>query len=975
MQNWFSNFIECLIYSETMSQCTTELNEDGKTENISTTNWNLCALCQEDKAEALQCPAESKRYNVGAGYATLAENIHKFDELGWMPMHVCTSRLNEGDGIESTLSRYKACWHKSCYLNFNSTKLKRAEKRLTSENDQPAGGKYTRSNSQCNTSVDSIATCFICDQFGTHKKPLHSVCTLTLDARVRQCAFALQDQSLLAKLSGAGDLIASEASYHSSCLSSIYKKAGAICEKDSVEDNVTDQIREGIALAELVSYIEESRLTSDTVHVFKLADLASMYTSRMEQLGASITARVHTTRLKDRLLSKVPGLEAHKQGRDILLAFREDLGVALQRAYQEDCDDKAIHLTKAASIVRREMMAAKNTFKGSFESNCQSNSVPTSLLSLVNMILYGPSIQTQASPSAKAQSGLSIAQLLMFNSYLRRRDGELKRQRHSKTRETPLPVYIGLSIHAKTRSRDLVENMHSLGLCVSYDRVLAISTELGNSVCRRYHEENVVCPPNLRMGLFTTAAVDNIDHNPSSTTAQDSFHGTGISMFQHATAELPGDERPSIVLEQTVTGGTKSVVELPNTYAEVTPAVLPNKYVPVPETLGQMRGDGNIVEQAIKKEFTWLETTKEIANQENLQDDQQMSWSAHHASEGQHDEITQSVISSLLPLFPDQAKSVAMIRHSMDIIKACVNHLNPGQVPVIAMDQPLYTVAKQIQWSWPDKYGETFFIIMFGGLHIEMAFLKAIGGWLDGSGWTAALAEANVASIGTADSFIKATSVTRTRRAHQVTASALYIMISKAYVKYKESLEEGGNMLTFDNWCIERVAAVPQFQFWFMALQLELLLLVFIRSIRQANFDLYIDTLSNMVPWFFALNHTNYARWIPVHLRDMCALQHKAPNISSQFETGMFTVYKTQRRFSAIAIDQAHEQNNAMVKGDGGAVGLTENASALRRWMVSGPEMARLVNEFEADIATESRRNQDNSKHHEQSKSTQVTFL
>lgn len=49
-----------------------------------------------------------------------------------------------------------------------------------------------------------------------------------------------------------------------------------------------------------------------------------------------------------------------------------------------------------------------------------------------------------------------------------------------------------------------------------------------------------------------------------------------------------------------------------------------------------------------------------------------------------------------------------------------------------------------------------------------------------------------------------------------------------------------------------------------------------------------------------------------------------------------------------MAIDQAHEQNNAMVKGDGGAVGLTENPNALRRWMLSGPEMARLVNEFEA---------------------------
>ena len=55
---------------------------------------------------------------------------------------------------------------------------------------------------------------------------------------------------------------------------------------------------------------------------------------------------------------------------------------------------------------------------------------------------------------------------------------------------------------------------------------------------------------------------------------------------------------------------------------------------------------------------------------------------------------------------------------------------------------------------------------------------------------------------------------------------------------------------------------------------------------------------------------------------------------------------------SALAIDQAHEQNNASVKDDGGAVGLTENPAALRRWMVSGPEMARVIAEFQATSET-----------------------
>lgn len=76
---------------------------------------------------------------------------------------------------------------------------------------------------------------------------------------------------------------------------------------------------------------------------------------------------------------------------------------------------------------------------------------------------------------------------------------------------------------------------------------------------------------------------------------------------------------------------------------------------------------------------------------------------------------------------------------------------------------------------------------------------------------------------------------------------------------------------------------------------------------------------------------TNYARWIPVHLKDMLAPRENAPEVASKFRESMFVDYKTTRRFSSIAIDYAHDQNNVMVKADGGAVGLTENPVALRR--------------------------------------------
>ena len=84
----------------------------------------------------------------------------------------------------------------------------------------------------------------------------------------------------------------------------------------------------------------------------------------------------------------------------------------------------------------------------------------------------------------------------------------------------------------------------------------------------------------------------------------------------------------------------------------------------------------------------------------------------------------------------------------------------------------------------------------------------------------------------------------------------------------------------------------------------------------------------------------------------MYALKEKAENFATQFYEGLLTVKKSQRKLSAIAItiDYAHEQNNATVKGDGGAAGLTENPSVLRRWTVSGPDVARVVVELEESM-------------------------
>ena len=85
-------------------------------------------------------------------------------------------------------------------------------------------------------------------------------------------------------------------------------------------------------------------------------------------------------------------------------------------------------------------------------------------------------------------------------------------------------------------------------------------------------QEGVVCPMKLRKYIFTTGNVDNIDHNPSSRTANDSFHGTDISLTQHPSKDLDGVDRSSVI-QGLPTQKQRKISELPISYTNIDPCI------------------------------------------------------------------------------------------------------------------------------------------------------------------------------------------------------------------------------------------------------------------------------------------------------------------------------------------------------------------------------------------------------------------
>ena len=231
---------------------------------------------------------------------------------------------------------------------------------------------------------------------------------------------------------------------------------------------------------------------------------------------------------------------------------------------------------------------------------------------------------------------------------------------------------------------------------------------------------------------------------------------------------------------------------------------------------------------------------------------------------------------------------------------------------------------------------------MLGGLHIEMTAYKALGKWMKGSGWTEILSTAAVATQGVADSFITASHLTRTRREHQVMAASLHLLQHKAYQEYVTTVtvSDGQELKSFDDCKQEMSNKFPLLLYWDQVLYSEISYLQLAQAFREADFALYIHDLIKIIPWMFALDQTNYARRLSVHIRDMCELPLQHRDVFQTFCDGSFVIHKTERPFSSIALDHAHEQLNSEVQGEGGAVGLTKISAVFGRWMVGRPEVA-----------------------------------
>ena len=463
----------------------------------------------------------------------------------------------------------------------------------------------------------------VCIFCGDESGLLHEFRTLEVDSRVRSMATDLQDTALLAKIEG-GDLIALDAKYHLACLTQLRNWHRSLMRESqqhpySLGEEKKKQAR---VFAELITYIENS--VEDGTSCFKFSELRHLFENCLLDFG--INKEMNKVLFKEKILEHFPEAQAQSDGNNTILVFQQGMLQMLKQAFNSNYESDAIILSKAAKIICEDIFNMHGFhFNGSFPPGCQQQSVPTNLKYLVSMLLNGPNLRDQ--DSTDSQTCVTISQTIVFNCKIRG-STVANKSRHSLDYKPPLPLYIGMNVDTQTRSKKLITQLCQMGLSVSYVRILQLENQLATSVCEFTKEIGLVCPIQLHHGLFTVGALDNLDHNPSSTTAKDSFHGTGISLFQLPTVSNEGYQQSIITLPST---NTTKKHQLPEEYTTVPAVVLNKDNIVVPKTSDHTSSVSGHMEEAKVKEKCWLEHGIEFLMKDELEKGDAVSWASYHA--------------------------------------------------------------------------------------------------------------------------------------------------------------------------------------------------------------------------------------------------------------------------------------------------------------------------------------------------------
>ena len=322
----------------------------------------------------------------------------------------------------------------------------------------------------------------------------------------------------------------------------------------SLEAQIVDETPFLIADIEILNMIRVE--LSDPSHkVITSNQVESVYRSLLSAYGTKTSDRKKSYKpyLKQLIEEHLPNVSFQNSPRvnePERICSNAASSQALDNVIKQSKADNFNELFNVSKIIRKELEHhEKWQFKGSFDDF----SAPIQLSTLIRWILVGPNQEFEnKSRESSIEKNVSIVAQMIIQLFKTRRQVNCQAVEESnrgmyQNIETPLSVGLGLYIHQRTRSKELLDMFSETNLSISSKKVACIKRDIETAVREKVHDsDGIFIPSTISPSNDVYSAVDNTDMRIDTADGQHQLHGTAMALYQKETG-LPADNSTQII--------------------------------------------------------------------------------------------------------------------------------------------------------------------------------------------------------------------------------------------------------------------------------------------------------------------------------------------------------------------------------------------------------------------------------------------
>ena len=130
------------------------------------------------------------------------------------------------------------------------------------------------------------------------------------------------------------------------------------------------------------------------------------------------------------------------------------------------------------------------------------------------------------------------------------------------------------------------------------------------------------------------------------------------------------------------------------------------------------------------------------------------------------------------------------------------------------------------------------------------------------------------------------------------------------------------------------------------------IMLALVRASREGNWMLHLGAIRQMIPWCFAYDKVNYARFLTYYYATMSRLPIEHPEVHEHFMQGGFSVQiGSKNPFGRIPVDQTIEETiNKDTQTPGGTKGFSLKGGAVARYYLTSEYRSRYLRQLRAMV-------------------------